>query len=146
MLALLGLNARPLEAARPLLDQHQWDAYFAMFARDVSVPWKAASVRLDTYSGAPVDFAAYNVDPADVIVAGQNRAPRALDTSHRKPLVRWRFTPPPGLRFESSDVDVPLGSQEGFYVIEARRGDAVQQVWLNRTHIGLVTKESPESL
>jgi hypothetical protein len=110
------------------------------------VPWKPTTVRLDTYSGAPVDFAVYNVDPAEVIIAGQNRAARPLDTSHLRPLVRWRFTPPPGYRFESNDVDVPLGSQEGFYVVEARRGDAVQQVWLDRTHVGLLTKESPEGL
>ena len=100
-------------------------------------------MRLDTYSGAPVDFAAYNVDPADVIVAGQNHAARPLDTTHRRPVVRWRFSPSAGYRFESNDVNVPLGNQEGFYVVEARRGDAVQQVWLNRTHVGLVTQESP---
>jgi hypothetical protein len=112
----------------------------------VSVPWKPATVRLDTYSGAPVEFAAYNVDPADVIIAGQSRRPRAIDTTHRKPLLRWKFSPPPGFRFESSDVTVPIGDQEGFYVVEARRGDAVQQVWINRTHVGLLTKESPEGL
>ena len=145
MLAVL-VSSVPAFAARPLLDKHQWDAYFALFARDSSVPWKPATVRLDTYSGAPVDFAAYNLDPAEVIVAGQSRAPRAIDTTHLRPLVRWRFSPPPGYRFETSDVPVPLGSQEGFYVIEARRGDAVQQVWLNRTHVGLVTKESPDGL
>jgi hypothetical protein len=144
--ALACALATPVRAARPLLDKHQWDAYFALFARDVNVPWKPTTVRLDTYSGAPVDFAVYNVDPAEVIIAGQNRAARPLDTSHLRPLVRWRFTPPPGYRFESNDVDVPLGSQEGFYVVEARRGDAVQQVWLDRTHVGLLTKESPEGL
>ncbi len=117
-----------------------------MFARDVNVPWKPTTVRLDTYSGAPVDFAAYNVDPAEVIVAGRNRSARALDTSHLHPLVRWRYFPPPGYRFEANDVPVPLGSQEGFYVVEARRGDAVQQVWLNRTHVGLLTKESAQGL
>lgn len=138
--------AAPAFAARPLLDRHQWDAYFALFARDVYVPWKTTTVRLDTYSGAPVDFAAYNVDPAEVIVAGTNRSARPLDTSHLRPLVRWRFSPPPGYRFEANDVTVPLGSQEGFYVVEARRGDAVQQVWLNRTHVGLLTKESPDGL
>ncbi len=136
----------PAFAARPLLDHGQWDAYFALFARDVYVPWKPSTIRLDTYSGAPVEFAAYNVDPAEVIVAGQNRTPRAIDTAHRKPVVRWRFSPPPGYRFVSSDVELPLGSQEGFYVVEARRGDAVQQVWVNRTHVGLVTKESPDGL
>jgi hypothetical protein len=128
------------------LDRHQWDAYFALFARDVYVPWKAATVRLDTYSGAPVDFAAYNVDPAEVIVAGANRAARPLDTSRLRPLVRWRYSPPPGYRFESNDVGVPLRDQEGFYVVEARRGDAVQQVWLNRTHVGLLSQESPGGL
>jgi hypothetical protein len=141
-----SLASLPASAARPLLDHHQWDAYFALFARDVNVPWRPATVTLDTYSGAPVDFAAYNVDPADVVIAGTNRAARPIDTTHLRPLVRWRFSPPPGYRFETSDVPVPLGSQEGFYVIEARRGDAVQQVWLNRTHVGLVTKESPGGL
>lgn len=136
----------PALAARPLLDQHQWDAYFALFARDVNVPWKPATIRLDTYSGAPVDFAAFNVDPAEVVVAGANHAARAIDTTHRQALVRWRFSPPPGYRFETSDVPLPLGSQEGFYVIEARRGDAVQQIWVNRTHLGLVTRESPGGL
>ncbi len=138
--------ALPAFGGRPLLDKHQWDAYFALFARDVSVPWQPATVRLDTYSGAPVDFAIYNVDPADVIIAGQNRKPRALDTTHLRPLARWRFSPPPGYRFEANDVSLPLGVQEGFYVVEARRGDAVQQVWLDRTHVGLVTKESPGGL
>ncbi|MBC5800167.1 MAG: hypothetical protein GIX03_00455 [Candidatus Eremiobacteraeota bacterium] len=136
----------PAFAARPLLDQHQWDRYFAVFARDANVPWKPTTVRLDTYSGAPVDFAIYNVDPADVIVAGADRAARPLDTSHRKPLRRWRFSPPPRYGFQASDVPVPLGSQEGFYVVEARRGDAVQQVWLNRTHIGLLAQDSPEGV
>ena len=145
VLAML-VSSVPALAARPLLDKHQWDAYFALFARDVNVPWKPATVRLDTYSGAPVDFAAYNLDPAEVIVAGQNGMARAIDTSRLRPLVRWHFSPPPGYRFGSSDVPVPLGSQEGFYVIEARRGDAVQQVWLNRTHVGLVTKEGPDGL
>jgi len=112
----------------------------------VYVPWKPAVVRLDTYSGAPVDFTVYNVDPAEVIVAGQSSTPRALDTTNRRPLLHWRFSPPSGYRFNTSDVDVPLGNQEGFYVVEARRGNAVQQVWLNRTHVGLVTKEGPEGI
>lgn len=136
----------PANAARPLLDRHQWDAYFSIFARDVNVPWKATTVRLDTYSGAPVDFAAYEVDPADVIIAGAARTTRAVDTAHRKAVVRWRFTPPPGYRFETNDVGIPLGDREGFYVIEARRGEAVQQVWVNRTHLGILTQESPEGL
>jgi len=126
MVAALLLASVPAIAGRPLLDKHQWDAYFALFARDVNVPWKPTTVRLDTYSGAPVEFAAYNLDPADVIVAGQNRPARAVDTSRLRPLRRWTFSPPPGYAFESSDVPLPLGTQEGFYVVEARRGDAVR--------------------
>ncbi|GAC1301395.1 MAG: hypothetical protein NVSMB19_09460 [Vulcanimicrobiaceae bacterium] len=143
---VVAFTSVPARAARPLLDRHQWDAYFSLFARDVNVPWKATTVRLDTYSGAPVDFAAYNVDPADVVIAGAARTTRAVDTTRRKAVVRWRFSPPAGYRFETSDVAVPLGAQEGFYVVEARRGDAVQQVWINRTHLGILTKESPEGL
>lgn len=147
MLLLLASGMpSPGIAARPLLDQHQWDAYFGLYARDSSVPWKQTTVRLDTYSGAPVDFAAYDIDPADVIVAGQNRTPRAVDTARLRPVVRWRFSPPQGYRFESSDVPVPLGSREGFFVIVARRGEAVQQVWLNRTHVGLVVAQRPSAL
>ncbi len=126
-----------------MLDSGKWDAYFALFARDTQVPWKRIGVRLDTYSGAPVDFAAYAVDPADVLVAGANARPRALDTAHRTPVARWRFSPPAGAKFESNDVEVPLRDREGFYVIEARRGQASQQVWLNLSRIGLLTKESP---
>jgi hypothetical protein len=140
---LLILGGSPVRAARPLLDSGKWDNYFTLFARDAAVPWKRISLRLDTYSGAAVDFAAYEVDPADVLVAGANARPRAIDTSRRRPVVRWRFTPPPGLTFESNDVEVPLQNREGFFVVEARRGDAVQQVWLNLSRIGLVTKESP---
>ncbi len=135
--------ALPAAAARPLLDSGKWDNYFALFARDASVPWKPITVRLDTYSGAGVDFAAYDVDPTDVLVAGANARPRPLDTSHLTPVARWRFTPPPGLTFASNDVDVPLQNREGFFVIEARRGTAVQQVWINLTRVGLITKESP---
>jgi hypothetical protein len=133
-------------AARPLPDQHQWDAYFSLFAPDLSLPWKPARVRLDTYSSAPVDFAAYEVDPADVIVAGGNRPARVLDTSRRTALARWRFSPPAGYRFVTNYVDAPLGDREGFFVIEARRGSAAEQVWLNRTRLGVLTKESPEGL
>lgn len=133
----------PAFAARPLLDSGKWDNYFALFARGAAVPWKRVSLRLDTFSGAPVDFAAYDVDPADVLVAGANARPRAIDTAHRTAVAKWRFTPPAGLKFESNDVEVPLQNREGFYVIEARRGDAVQQVWINLSRIGLVTKESP---
>lgn len=139
---LFVLVAVPGFAARPLLDSGKWDAAFALFARDTQVPWKRIGVRLDTYSGAPVDFAAYAVDPADVLVAGANARPRAIDTAHRTPVVRWRFTPPAGLKFESNDVAVPLQNREGFFVIEARRGQASQQVWLNLSRIGVLTKES----
>ncbi len=113
-----------------------------MFARDTQVPWKRIGVRLDTYSGAPVDFAAYAADPADVLVAGSNARPHALDTAHRAPVARWRYSPPAGLKFESNDVEVPLQGREGFFVVEARRGAATQQVWLNLSRVGLLTKES----
>jgi hypothetical protein len=126
-----------------LLDSGKWDNYFALFARDAAVPWKRITLRLDTYSGAAVDFAAYDVDPTGVLVAGANARPRAIDTSHLTPAARWRFTPPPGLTFASNDVDVPLLNREGFYVIEARRGTAVQQVWLNLSRVGVIAKESP---
>ena len=99
-------------------------------------------MRLDTYSGAPVDLAAYEVDVADVIVAGTSRA-RPIDTSRRTPAARWRFTPPPGQRFTPNDVEVPLKDREGFFVVEARRGDATQQVWIDLTRVGLAAKESP---
>jgi hypothetical protein len=106
------------------------------------VPWKRISVRLDTYSGAAVDFAAYPVDPAEVLVAGSARS-RPIDTAHRTPVARWRFTPPQGLLYTPNDVDVPLQNREGFFVIEARRGDAVQQAWVDLSRVGLLTKESP---
>ncbi len=134
--------AAPASAARPLPDSGKWDRTFALYARDVAVPWKRIAVRLDTYSGAPVDFAAYEVDPTDVLVAGAARA-RAVDTSHRTAVARWKFTPPAGQRYTPNDVDVPLQNREGFFVIEARRGDAVQQAWLDLTRVGLLTKESP---
>jgi len=136
------VSALPAGAARPLPDSGKWDRTFALYARDVALPWKRITVRLDTYSGAPVDLAAYEVDPADVLVAGTARA-RAIDTAHRAPLAHWRFTPPPGERYTSNDVDVPLQNREGFFVVEARRGDAVQQTWIDLTRVGLLTKESP---
>lgn len=132
-----------MRAARPLLDTHKLDGVFALYARDVMVPWKAPTVRLDTYSGAPVDFSAYEVDPADVLIAGSARL-RAIDTSHARAVARWKFTPPQGYKFESNDVAVPLQNREGFFVIEARRGEASQQTWINLTRIGLLTKETPE--
>ena len=145
MLLLAFATALPVRAARPLLDSGKWDNYFALFARNAAVPWKRITIRLDTYSGAPVDFAAYDVDPADVLVAGANARPRAIDTSTRKPVARWRFTPPPGLTFASNDVEVPLLNREGFYVVEARRGTAVQQVWLNLSRVGLISRSSKSS-
>ena len=108
----------------------------------MAVPWKRIAVRLDTYSGAPVEFAAYEVDPTDVLVAGNARA-RAIDTTRRSAVAKWRFTPPPGSRYTPNDVEVPLQNREGFFVVEARRGDAVQQAWLDLTRVGLLTKESP---
>jgi hypothetical protein len=141
-LAFAPLWTAPVQAARPLPDSGKWDRTFALYARDVVVPWKRIAVRLDTYSGAPVDFAAYQVDPTDVLVAGNARA-RPIDTAHRSAVAKWRFTPPPGPRYTPNDVEVPLQNREGFFVIEARRGDAVQQAWLDLTRVGLLTKESP---
>lgn len=145
VLALVS-GSMPAQAARPILDYHRLDAYFSLFARDSNVPWKAATVRLDTYSSAPLDFSVYQVDPADVIVAGSNTRPRAIDTRRRKPVARWRYTPPGGYRFQSNDVTVPLGSREGFFVVEARRGNVGEQVWINRTRVGLLTKETPNGI
>ncbi|HEY0396691.1 MAG TPA: hypothetical protein VGD01_19600 [Candidatus Elarobacter sp.] len=137
-----SLAVAPASAARPLPDSGKWDRTFALYARDVAVPWKRIAVRLDTYSGAPVDLAAYEADPADVLIAGTSHA-RPLDTAHRNPVARWRFTPPAGLRYTPNDVEVPLQNREGFFVIEARRGDAVQQAWVDLTRVGVLTKESP---
>lgn len=135
----------PVQAARPLLDQHQWDRAFALFARDSNLPWRTTTVRLETYSSAPVEFCAYAVDPADVIVANHPQG-RVLDTRTRKPIKQWRFSPPAGYRVEGNTVAVPLGAREGVFVIQARRNAAIQQVWINRTRIGLLSKEAPEGL
>ncbi|MFN2448581.1 MAG: hypothetical protein ABR508_02140 [Candidatus Baltobacteraceae bacterium] len=141
--AALALVHAPAFAARPLLDYHRLDAYFALYARDTSVPWKPAAVRLDTYTSAPVQFTLYQADVAEVISAGANTRPRSIDTRKRKPLAQWTFTPAGGYRFESSDVAVPLGSREGFFVVEARRGNVGEQVWIERTRVGLISKETP---
>jgi hypothetical protein len=146
VLLALALLSAPLIAARPIVDLHKLDAYFALFASDSNVPWQATTVRLDTYSGAPVQFAVYQVDPADVVTAGSNARPRAIDTRGRHAISTFSFTPPGGYQFQSSEVDVQLGSREGFFVVEARRGDVGEQVWINRTRVGLLTKETPGEL
>ncbi len=102
-------------------------------------------MRVATYSGAPVDLAVYEADPADVLIAGST-ASRAIDTSSRKPLARWQYRPPSAFRFQQSDVTVPIGQREGFFVVEARRGDATEQVWINHTRLGILTKEGPSGL
>lgn len=145
-LVALALSVAPASAARQIVDLKKLDAYFALFASDSNVPWKPSTVRLDTYSGSPVDFAVYQVDPGDVITAGSNARPRAIDTRHRSPIVRFHYSPPGGYHFQSNQVRVPLGNREGFFVVEARRGDVGEQVWINRTRIGLVTKETPGEL
>ena len=142
----LALLAAPVCAARPIVDLHKLDAYFALFASDSNVPWQSTTVRLDTYSSAPVQFAVYQVDPSDVITAGSNARPRAIETRGRKPVASFNFTPPGGYQFQSSEVDVQLGSREGFFVVEARRGDVGEQVWINRTRLGLLTKETSGEL
>lgn len=146
LLVALLLGVVPARAARPIVDLHKLDAYFALFARDSNVPWEPTTVRLDTYSGAPVDFAAYAVDPGDVLTAGADTRPRAVDTRRLHPVVTWRFTPPGGYRFQSNEVRVPLGDREGFFVIEARRGSVGEQVWINRTRVGLISKETPSGI
>ncbi len=59
LIAALAIVQLPARAARPLLDYHRLDAYFALYASDSNVPWRPASVRLDTYTSAPVQFAVY---------------------------------------------------------------------------------------
>ncbi|HET9030986.1 MAG TPA: hypothetical protein VFN49_12505 [Candidatus Aquilonibacter sp.] len=136
----------PADAARQIVDLHKLDAYFALFASDSNVPWKSTVVRLDTYSSAPVDFAVYAVHPGDVLTAGGNSRPRAIDTRGRKPVATFTYRPPGGYQFQSNQVNVPLGSRQGFFVVEARRGNVGEQVWINRTRVGLVTKETPGEL
>jgi hypothetical protein len=143
---MLALVVAPARAARPIVDLHKLDAYFALFAGDSNVPWAPTTVRLDTYSSAPVEFSVYEVDPADVLTAGSNARPRAIDTRSRRPVRTFSFTPPGGYQFQSSQVDVQLGNREGFFVVEARRGNVGEQVWINRTRVGLLSKETPSEL
>ena len=140
------LLVAPASAARQIVDLKKLDAYFALFASDSNVPWKTTTVRLDTYSGTAVDFAVYQVDPGDVITAGSNARPRAIDTRGRRAVVRFHYSPPGGYHFQSNQVAVPLGNREGFFVVEARRGNVGEQVWINRTRIGLLSKETPGEL
>lgn len=145
VLALFALVAlRPAIAERAIVDPHTLDAYFSLFAADSNVPWKPTTIRLQTYTGTPVDFSAYAVDAADVVTAGASA--RTLDTRHLHPVAQWQFTPQGGYQFQSSDVDVPLGTREGFFVIEARRGAVAEQVWIDRTRFGLVSKSAPGGL
>lgn len=136
----------PASAGRPIVDLHKLDAYFALFASDSNVPWKTATVRLDTYSSAPVKFSVYQVDPGDVLTAGSNARPRAIDTRGRRAVTSFTYTPPGGYQFQSNAVPVPLAAREGFFVVEARRGNTGEQVWINRTRVGLLTKETPREL
>jgi hypothetical protein len=145
-LLIFGTTVAPLGAERPIVDLHRLDANFQLFAADSSVPWKAATVRLDTYSSAPVAFAVYQVDPADVLTAGLNSNSRAIATAGRRALLTFSFAPPGGYQFQSNVVNVPLGTREGFFVVEARRGDVGEQVWINRSRIGLISKETPSGL
>jgi hypothetical protein len=143
VLALLLLNVATAQAERPIVDLHRFDAYFELFAADSNVPWKPATVRLDTYSSAPVAISVYAVDPVNVLTAGANFSPRAIDVARRRALASFSFTPPGGYQFQSNQVNLPLGNREGFFVVEARRGDVGEQVWIDRTRVGLVSKETP---
>ncbi len=140
------LVAAPALAARPIVDLHKLDAYFALFAADSNVPWKPTTVRLDTYSSAPVQVAVYNVNPADVLTAGSNARPRAIATDRIRPVLRFTFVPPGGYQFQPNQVTIPLGNREGFFVVEARRGAVGEQVWINRTRVGLIAKQTPAGL
>ncbi len=142
----LFVAVAPASAARQIVDLHKLDAYFALFASDSNVPWKPTVVRLDTYSGAPVQFSVYQVHPGDVVTAGSNARPRAIDPRGRAPIAKFTYSPPGGYQFQSNQVTVPLGSREGFFVVEARRGNVGEQVWINRTRVGLATKETPGEL
>jgi hypothetical protein len=146
LLLAVASSSAPLRAERPIVDLHRLDAYFALFAADSNVPWKTTTVRLDTYSSAPVHFSVYQIDPADVLTAGSNARPRAVATRNLRTVVAFDFTPPGGYQFQSNDVDAHLGSREGFFIVEARRGDVGEQVWIDRTRIGLVSKETPAEL
>ena len=145
-LLALAFATAPAYAARPIVDLHSLDAYFALFAQDSNVPWKSTTVRLDTYSGTPVDFSIYQVNPGDVLTASSNARPRAISTRGRRPVARFRYSPPGGYQFESNEVALPLGNRAGFFVVEARRGNVGEQVWINRTDIGLLAKETPREL
>ncbi len=59
VLVAVAVGIAPVRAERPIVDLHRLDAYFELFAADSSVPWKPTTVRLDTYSSAPVAFAVY---------------------------------------------------------------------------------------
>jgi hypothetical protein len=146
VLVVLALTIAPVNAERPIVDLHRLDAYFALFAGDSNVPWKPTTVRLDTYSSAPVNFAVYQVDPADVLTAGSNARPRAISTRGRRRVAAFSFAPPGGYQFQSNEIDVQLGSREGFFIVEARRGNVGEQVWINRSRVGLVAKETPTEL
>jgi hypothetical protein len=145
-LAIFALNVAPVAAERQIVDLHRLDANFQLFAADSSVPWKTATVRLDTYSSAPVAISIYQVDPEDVLTAGSNFSPRAISISGRHAVLSFTFTPPGGYQFQSNVVNLPLGAREGFFVVEARRGNVGEQVWINRTRIGLIAKETPSAL
>jgi hypothetical protein len=144
--AIVAVSIAPAAAERQIVDLHRLDANFQLFAADSSVPWKAATVRLDTYSSAPVSFTIYQVDPADVLTAGANVSPRAVTTAGKHPLASFNFTPPGGYQFQSNAVTLPLGSREGFFVVEARRGNVGEQVWINRSRVGLIAKATPNGL
>lgn len=146
-IAFLTLLATvPASAARPIVDLHKLDAYFALFAADSNVPWQTTSVRLDTYSSAPVRFSVYQIDPSDVLTAGSNARPRAIATRSLRPIIHFVFTPPGGYEFQPNRVTIPLGTREGFFVVNAARGDVGEQVWINRTRVALVTKQTPAEL
>ena len=144
--AILATSIAPAYAERPIVDLHRLDGYFQLFAGDTSVPWKPATVRLDTYSSAPVNFSVYQADPSEVLTAGANSRSRPIATNRRHPVVAFTFDPPGGYQFQSSEVTLPLGAREGFFVVEARRGNVGEQVWINRSRVGILAKSTPGSV
>ncbi|MBV9027745.1 MAG: hypothetical protein JO311_03960, partial [Candidatus Eremiobacteraeota bacterium] len=75
-----------------------------------------------------------------------NSRSRPIDTSRRRPVAAFAFNPPGGYQFQSSVVTLPLGTREGFFVVEARRGNVGEQVWINRSRVGILAKSTPGSV
>ena len=107
---------------------------------------RPTTVRLDTYSSAPVAFSVYAVDPADVLTAGSNFSPRAIETSRRRPVLSFTFTPPGGYQFQSNESTCRSARAKASSSSKRDAANVGEQVWINRTRVGLVSKETPSGL